>query len=98
MARVPLEGSINMFDGVSGVNATSIYEVVKYEVGTPVNKNFDAILTLVRANASIEDFHPFYGPDTLVELSETRHFRGFPFTGSVMTWFMQQAIEEYHQI
>lgn len=82
MAKVPLTGSIEMFDG-----ANSIYEVVVAEIGTPAGTTFDDILTFVKANVTIDYFDPAHRPNTLAELSQTSEFRGFPYAKSITLGF-----------
>lgn len=89
MAKVPLGGDINMFDGPTGASATSIYEVVKQEVGTPAGTTFDDILTYCKANSALADFHPTERPATLSALDRSSQFRGFPFSSDEIEWYVQ---------
>lgn len=96
MAQVPISGNVNMFGGSTEVFATSIYEVVKYHVGTPTGTDFDAIVTLVQAGTNgvtINDFHPNFRPSSLASIDRASQFRGFPvgsYLGNKIVWHMKE--------
>lgn len=92
MARVPTNGSINMFDSTD-----SIYEVVKAEFGTPPALTFSAIISHIKIHCTIDNFHPSFRPALLNDVNESRHFRGFPITDNI-TWYMDNRVENFEPV
>lgn len=90
MAQVPLNGELWMFDGEIGVNATSIHEVLKHEFGYNGDSTFVDMIDFIQLNCSISDFRPEFRPNSILEINETKHFRGFPFHGLGVIWNPQQ--------
>ena len=89
MPKVPISG-YQMFEGTTGLNATSIYEAVAHMYGTPAGTDFASIIAQVQANGVLGHFDARYRPVSLADLNESDHFRNFPTISACLTYGSNQ--------